>query len=77
MTSTTVMTPLLVSAFVVVTAYLMKKDEKDPSKTPNYLVLFLASLIVVWVAMTLIGSGDSGEAISNVMQEIDVGEPPF
>ena len=77
MTSANIMTPLLVSSFVVVTVYLMKKDEQDPSKTPNYLVLFLASLLVVWVAVTLIGSGDSGEAITNVMQEIDVGEPPF
>lgn len=75
--SSQIMTPLFVSVFVVVTAYLMKKDEKDPSKTPNYLVLFLVSLSIVWAMMTFFSSAQDGGNVNIAMQEIDIGEPPF
>jgi uncharacterized membrane protein len=63
--------PLVVSCAIVMIVYLMKKDESDINKKPNYLVLFIVTLGVSGVVSYLMSGGDDG------INEIDTGEAPF
>lgn len=67
--------PLAVSCAIVVIVYLMKKDESDINKKPNYLALFIVSLGISGVASYMIGGSEDG--INIAMNEIDTGEAPF
>lgn len=74
--SQTYIVPLAIASVVVYSAYLMKKDETDPSKVPNYPVIFISTLVVAGIIMYLVSSGETDQ-MSSLMQEIDIGEPPF
>jgi len=68
-------TPILVSAAVVLATYLMKKDELDSTKKPNYVILFLVCLGISGGIVYISSSND--DSINLVMKEIDIGECPF
>ena len=68
-------TPVLVSAAVVLATYLMKKDELDSTKKPNYFVLFIVCLCISGGVVYISSSGE--DSINLVMKEIDIGECPF
>jgi hypothetical protein len=67
--------PILISATIVVVVYMMKKDEPDQNKRPNYPVLFIMCLIVSASFIYMFGSKD--ESINLVLKEIHTGEPTF
>lgn len=74
--SQTYIVPLVIASVVVYSAYLMKKDESDPSKVPNYPVIFIIALVVAGIIMYLVTSGETDQ-MTSLMQEIDIGDPPF
>jgi preprotein translocase subunit SecG len=74
-------TPVLVAVFIVITTYLLKKDDRDPNKVPNYPIIFVSSFVVTGgILYVASGNGNgtqTGGDFASVMSEIDVGEPPF
>jgi hypothetical protein len=67
--------PLLVSSAIVIIIYLMKKDEPDANKRPNYLVLFVACSGICMAIYHVMASSEDGMSV--VMREVAGGEPPF
>jgi amino acid permease len=67
--------PLLVAAGVVIVVYLLKKDEPDSSKKPNYLALFAIIFCLTFGVYYLVG--DNTNNVNTVLNEIEVGEPDF
>lgn len=68
---------LLIATAVVLIVYLMKKDEPDPTKRPNYLVLFAVAFGITYAAVALTGGSGGEDNINVVMKEIVGGEPDF
>ena len=75
--SSLLVTPILISAAIVLVAYLMKKDEQDPSKQPNYMVLFMVCIVISGFIVYMTSSGNEDGGVNIVMKEIDGGECPF
>jgi hypothetical protein len=67
--------PILISTAVLVVIYLMKKDEPDPSKRPNYPILFVILLVLSGGIVYVFGNQD--DTINIVMKEIHTGDPNF
>lgn len=67
--------PVLISCAIVIVVYLMKKDEPDQNKKPNYGMLFGVISAVSFAIYYLLNSGDDN--MGTVMKEIVEGEPPF
>lgn len=74
--SQTYIVPLAISSIVVYSVYLMKKNETDASKVPNYPVIFISTLVIAGIIMYLVSSGETDQ-MTSLMQEIDIGDPPF
>jgi hypothetical protein len=67
--------PFLISIAFIVIVYMMKKDEPDHNKRPNYPILFVICLGVSSSFAYFMSSSNS--SIDVVMKEIHTGEPNF
>lgn len=67
--------PVLVSSAILLVVYMIKKDEDDVAKKPNYPVLFCSCLALTGGIMFFTGRESS--PLDTVMKEIDLGEVPF
>jgi hypothetical protein len=67
--------PLLISIAVVFVIYLIKKDEADVNKRPNYPILFVICLLLSGGIVYIFGTQD--DTINIVMKEIHTGDPNF
>ena len=67
--------PVLISVAIVLVVFMMKKNEQDESKKPNYTILFVTCLVlssgIVYCTQT------PEDNIHLVMREIDVGDAPW
>jgi hypothetical protein len=73
--SNLIVVPLLISCAVVLVTFMMKKDEHDNNKKPNYAVLFIVTLCVSGGITYFVGGSE--DALNIVMKEIDGGDAPF
>ena len=67
--------PVLISSAVVLVIYMMKKDEDDVSKRPNYPVLYLICLALSGGIVYFLNSGE--DPLNVVMKEVNGGTVPF
>ncbi len=67
--------PFLVAFAITMIVFILRKDEPDMNKRPNYIVLFMICFVVGVIVMFFLGNEE--ESLNIVMKEIDVGDPDF
>ena len=67
--------PFLIAVAIATIVFILRKDEPDINKRPNYIALFIICFIVGVAVMFFLGNED--ESLNVVMKEIDIGDPDF